>query len=68
MAEISHSRRHRTRYSVFSEGILAVIYGPAAIQFVQANYGKVGLGLAFVIVASAVIFFLTRRRVGNIEA
>src|SRR5438105_9236248 len=52
----------------FSEGILAVIYGPAAIQFVQANYGKVGLGLAFVIVASAVIFFLTRRRVGNIEA
>src|SRR5438128_1498506 len=52
----------------FSEGILAVIYGPAAIQFVLNNYGKVGLGLAFVIVASAVIFFLTRRRVGNIEA
>jgi membrane protein YqaA with SNARE-associated domain len=52
----------------FSEGILAVIYGPAAIEFVGANYGKVGLGLAFVIVASAVIFFLTRRRVRNSEA
>jgi len=52
----------------FSEGILAVIYGPAAIQFVAANYGKVGLGLAFLIVASAVIFFLTRRRVRNSEA
>ena len=52
----------------FSEGILAVIYGPAAIQFVQENYGKVGLGLAFVIVASAVIFFLTRRRVRDSEA
>src|SRR5689334_5131330 len=47
----------------FSEGILALLYGPAAIQFVQNNYGKVGLGLAVVIVASAGVFFLTRRRV-----
>src|SRR5205814_6493590 len=52
----------------FSEGILAVIYGPAAIRFVQDNYGKVGLGLAILIVASALIFFLTRRRVRSIEA
>src|SRR4029077_999821 len=27
-------------------GILAVSWGPAAIQFVQKNYGKVGLALA----------------------
>src|SRR6266436_768636 len=45
----------------FSEGILAVVYGPAAIRFVQDNYGKIGLGLVFLIVASAVIFFFTRR-------
>jgi membrane protein YqaA with SNARE-associated domain len=52
----------------FSEGILAVLYGPAAIQFVQENYGKVGLALALLIVVSAVIFFFTRRRVGSSEA
>jgi len=49
----------------FSEGILALLYGPAAIQFVQNNYGKIGLGFAVLIVASAGIFFLTRRRVRN---
>jgi membrane protein YqaA with SNARE-associated domain len=47
----------------FSEGILALLYGPAAIEFVQNNYGKIGLVLALLIVASAVVFFLTRRRV-----
>jgi len=52
----------------FSEGILAVLYGPAAIQFVQQNYGKIGLGLALLIVASAAVYFLTRRRVRNSEA
>src|SRR5256886_16336052 len=52
----------------FSEGILAVVYGPAAIRFVQDNYGKIGLGLVFLIVASAVIFFFTRRRVRSSEA
>ena len=49
----------------FSEGILALLYGPAAIQFVQDNYGKIGFGLAVLIVAIAGIFFLTRRRVRN---
>jgi membrane protein YqaA with SNARE-associated domain len=49
----------------FSEGILAVLYGPAAIQFVQNNYGKIGLGFAVLVVATAGIFFLTRRRVRN---
>src|SRR5438093_1928025 len=53
----------------FTEGILAVMYGPAAIQFVQKNYGKVGLAFAIVIVVSALIFFsFGRRRVPTIEA
>ncbi len=53
----------------FSEGILAVMYGPAAIQFVQQNYGKMGLALAIIIVISAVIFFYSGRRgVRNSEA
>ncbi|HYR83011.1 MAG TPA: VTT domain-containing protein [Terriglobia bacterium] len=53
----------------FSEGILAVIYGPAAIEFVGKNYGMIGLGLAILIVASAVVyFFIARRRIRSIEA
>jgi membrane protein YqaA with SNARE-associated domain len=53
----------------FSEGILAVVYGPAAIQFVQNNYGKIGLALAVVIVVSCLLFFsFSRRRVPSIEA
>ena len=47
----------------FSEGILALLYGPAAIQFVQDNYGKIGIAFALVIVVTAGIFFLTKRRV-----
>ena len=53
----------------FSEGILAVMYGQAAIEFVQKNYGKIGLVFAIVIVISAVIFFsFGRRRIPSIEA
>ena len=53
----------------FSEGILAVMYGPAAIQFVQKNYGKIGLALAILIVVSGFIFFaFGRRRVPSVEA
>ena len=52
----------------FSEGILAVIYGPAAIEFVHDNYGKIGLAVALVIVASVVVFFYARRRMRSIEA
>src|SRR5262245_7993626 len=52
----------------FSEGILAVMYGPAAIEFVHQNYGKVGLALAIIIVVSVVLFFsFGRRRVPSIE-
>jgi membrane protein YqaA with SNARE-associated domain len=53
----------------FSEGILAVMYGPAAIQFVQKNYGKIGLVLAILIVVSGFVFFaFGRRRVPSVEA
>ena len=52
----------------FSEGILAVMYGPLAIQFVRENYGKVGLVLAIVIVAGAIVFVYARRRMRSIEA
>ncbi|PYS29769.1 MAG: hypothetical protein DMG11_07760 [Acidobacteria bacterium] len=53
----------------FSEGILAVIYGPAAIEFVRQNYGMIGLGMAILIVASAVVyFFFARRRIRSSEA
>ena len=50
-----------------SEGLLAVLYGPDAIQFVQHNYGKIGIGLAAVIVASVVIYAFARRRMSSIE-
>jgi len=53
----------------FSEGILAVIYGPAAIEFVRQNFGMIGLGLAILIVAGAVVyFFFARRRIRSSEA
>jgi membrane protein YqaA with SNARE-associated domain len=53
----------------FSEGILAVIYGPAAIQFVQQNYGKIGLAFAIVLLISGFIYFsYVRRRIRSIEA
>src|SRR5215510_603791 len=53
----------------FSEGILAVLYGPAAIQFVQKNYGKLGLVLAILIVVCAIVFFTAaRRRAPSVEA
>jgi membrane protein YqaA with SNARE-associated domain len=53
----------------FSEGILAVMYGPLAIQFVQKNYGKVGIVFAAVIIVSALIFFaIARRRTPGVEA
>lgn len=53
----------------FSEGILAVMYGPAAIQFVQRNYGKLGLASAAVIILGVAVFFtFARRRVPSVEA
>jgi membrane protein YqaA with SNARE-associated domain len=52
----------------FSEGILAVMYGPAAIEFVRQNYGRIGLALAIAIVAGAIVFLYVRRRMRSIEA
>ena len=52
----------------FSEGILAVVYGPAAIEFVRHNFGRIGIGLAVVIVAGALVFLYARRRTRTIEA
>jgi len=51
----------------FSEGILAVLYGPSAIQFVHDNYGRIGFVLAVVIVACVVVFVFARRRMRSIE-
>jgi membrane protein YqaA with SNARE-associated domain len=51
----------------FSEGILAVMYGPTAIDFVRHNFGRIGLGLALLIVAVSV-FLYARRRMRSIEA
>ena len=52
----------------FSEGILAVVYGPSAIQFVHDNYGTIGIIMAVVIVACVIVFVYARRRVRSIEA
>jgi len=51
----------------FSEGILAVLYGPSAIQFVHDNYGRIGFVMAVVIVACVVVFVFARRRMRSIE-
>jgi len=46
----------------FSEGILAVMYGKQAVQIVADNFAFVGVVLAVLIVAGAVIYALSRRR------
>ena len=51
-----------------SEGVLAVVYGPAAIEFVHDNYGTIGIIMAVVIVACVIVFVYARRRMGSIEA
>jgi membrane protein YqaA with SNARE-associated domain len=45
----------------FSEGYLAVTYGQAAIDLVKHNTGKVGLGVAALVVVGAVVFAIARR-------
>ncbi len=51
----------------FSEGILAVIYGAAAIAFVEQHFGKIGIGISLVIVLSTVLYVLSRRRIESQE-
>jgi membrane protein YqaA with SNARE-associated domain len=52
----------------FSEGFLAVHYGPPAIEFVQRNFGRIGIGLAAVIAAGVIVYIVARRRIPSIEA
>ena len=52
----------------FSEGILAVMYGPAAIKLVQQNFGKIGLALAILMAVGGLLFFSFARRRTNVEA
>lgn len=41
----------------FAEGILAVAYGQAAIQFVQQNFAWIGIALASLIIVGAAIYY-----------
>jgi membrane protein YqaA with SNARE-associated domain/outer membrane lipoprotein-sorting protein len=50
----------------FSEGFLAVTYGPYAIQFVHQNFGKIGVGLAVAILATVFIYILIKRRTRSV--
>jgi membrane protein YqaA with SNARE-associated domain len=52
----------------FSEGFLAITYGPAAIQFVKENFGLIGIGIVVLIVTGSVVFFLAKRKMRSIEA
>jgi membrane protein YqaA with SNARE-associated domain len=52
----------------FSEGLLAVTYGPVAIQLVHDHYGKIGVAMAALIVAIVIVFVYARRRMRRIEA
>lgn len=49
----------------FSQGILAVLYGEAAIDFVKENFGSIGLALAAALVLSAVTYVVWQRRAGT---
>jgi hypothetical protein len=45
------------------------VYGPSAIEFVKYNFGRIGIVLAILIVATVVFYFFARRRLINcIEA
>ncbi len=53
----------------FSEALLAVEYGADAIKFVQENYGKIGIVMSGVIIATVIIYWVARRRrMGSLEA
>ena len=48
----------------FGQGILAVVYGQAAIEYVQDNATTVGLALSATIVMMGIIFVIWKRRQG----
>ena len=49
----------------FSGGVLAVLYGQAALAFVRDNYGKVAIAAAALVVAAVLVFALARHRMGS---
>lgn len=51
----------------FSLGLLAVAYGPAALEFVRLNFSKIGLATAALIVAGTVVYLLVRRKAKSVE-
>jgi len=52
----------------FALGFLSVAYGPAALDFIKLNFGRIGIGMAVLIVAGTLAFMLLRRRTRSIEA
>jgi membrane protein YqaA with SNARE-associated domain len=46
----------------FGEGILAVMYGRQALDYIHENGKIVGLGLAFLVLAGAVGYYVWKRR------
>lgn len=46
----------------FTQGVIAVMYGEAAIAFVQANYSSIGIALSIAILFGAAAFVLWKRR------
>jgi membrane protein YqaA with SNARE-associated domain len=51
----------------FALGILAITYGPAAIDFAKMNFGKIGVATAALIVMGTLVYLLARRRTRSIE-
>lgn len=49
----------------YSQGILAVMYGDDAINFVQSNYPVIGVVVSVLIVISAIVFVMWRRNQGD---
>jgi len=52
----------------FALGFLAVTYGPAALDFVKLNFGRIGIAMAVLIVAGTLTFMLMRHRTRSTAA
>ena len=52
----------------FALGFLAVAYGPAALDFVKLNFGRIGIAMAVLIVAGTLTFMLMRHRTRSTAA
>jgi len=51
----------------FSEGVLAVLYGPSAIDFVRENFGMMGVVVSVMIVLAVLAFVYSRRRTETVD-